>query len=143
MGNIREYNASGGFSQYLYRQVGEIFTASNGVSGKIVTEYEDGTKYHSSLPLYSNTSEVYFKMADDKNIVEQARIYVDRRVSVDFDWNHTHGDYEKGIVHVHEWRMDKHNRWTRTGKVRYMNDDEISRYGELLRKANPKVMFRP
>lgn len=41
MGNSREYTKSGGFSQYLYHQVGETITASNGVQGKIVTEYKD------------------------------------------------------------------------------------------------------
>lgn len=143
MGNTREYIASGGFAQYLYCQIGDTLVSGNGVSGKIITEYDDGTNFHSSLPMFPDTSEVYFKMADDKNIVEQARVYINRQVSLDFDWNHTHRDFQRGIVHVHEWGMNKDGKWTRTGNVRYMNNNEIERYGELLRLANPKVKFRP
>lgn len=61
MGNVREYIASGGFAQYLYCQIGETLVSGNGVSGKIITEYDDGTNFHSSLPMFSNTSEVYLK----------------------------------------------------------------------------------
>lgn len=39
--------------------------------------------------------------------------------------------------------MNKDGKWTRTGNVRYMNNNEIERYGELLHLANPKVKFRP
>lgn len=107
MGNSREYIKSGGFSQYLYYQVGQAIRASNGVQGKVVAEYGDENGFHSSLPKFSNTSEVYFKMDDKDPIVEQARIYVNRRVALDFDWGHTHGSYRKGIVHVHEWHKTK------------------------------------
>lgn len=143
MGNGRLYQESGGFTEYLYRQVGCTITASNGVQGKIVTEYRDNEKYHSSLPQYSNTSEAYFKNDDITHEVEQARIYKNRRASLDLDWGHQHKEFPKGVVHVHEWRQDKKGNWTRTEKVRYMNNNEISRYGELLRKANENVRFRP
>lgn len=143
MGNGREYLPSGGFSQYLYHQVGETITASNGVQGKVVTEYSDNEKYHSSLPQYSNTSEVYFKNDDVTHTVEQARVYKDRKVAFDLDWGHQHKEFPKGVVHVHEWRLDRNGNWTRTGKVRYMNNEEMARYGELLRLANPNVKFRP
>lgn len=143
MGDLRYYIESGGFTQYLYRQVGTTITASNGVSGKIVTEYSDGDRYHSSLPAYSNTSEVYFKLSDETSKVEQARVYINRRVAFDFDWNHQHQNFQRGVVHVHEWKYDEAGNWTRSGVVRYMNDAEIKRYGELLLMANPDIKFKP
>lgn len=36
MGDVKSYRASGGFDQYLYRQVGDTITASNGVQGKVI-----------------------------------------------------------------------------------------------------------
>lgn len=39
MGGQREYIKSGGFSEYLYHQVGETLS-SNGVSGKVIENRE-------------------------------------------------------------------------------------------------------
>lgn len=144
MGNGKDYITSGGFDQYLYHQVGDTITASNGVQGKAITEYTDGDDFHSSLPQYSNTSEVYFKIDDISKQIEQARVYKDRKVFLDFDWNHTHKQFEVGLVHVHEWKFNKKGKWIRDeSNVRYMTDAEIERYGELLKLANPNIKFKP
>lgn len=59
MGLQREYIESGGFSAYLYTQVGSSIVTSNGLVGKVV-EKIDGTSYD-GLPTFSNTSDIYLK----------------------------------------------------------------------------------
>lgn len=139
MGGQRSYLSTGGFSEYLYHQVGETVTAEN-ISGKIIEKSEDN-RSHEGLPLYSNTSKVYFKLDDQSKSIEQARIYDGRKASFDFDWGHTHREFEKGIVHVHEWYTDKHGKMRRR-KPRAMSDNEITIYGKLLKKAYPDIVFK-
>ncbi len=140
MGGQREYIPSKGFTEYLYHQIGDTLTA-NGVSGKVIAK--QGTdNLHDGLPKYSNTSKVYFKLDDVTNMIEQARVYENRCVAYDFDWGHTHKEYTAGIVHVHEWYENKNGKWIRSNKPRLLNNDEITKYGNLLKKANPNVRFR-
>lgn len=147
MGNQRNYNASGGFSQYLYAQKGDIITASNGVEGKVV-EKINGSSYD-GLPTFSNTREVYFKI-NDKGEIIQARIYKNRKPVCDFDFDHEHTNpksgekFKPGTVHVQEWKQKQNGDWHRDSKhARYMSNEEIKRYGELLKKANPNIKLRP
>lgn len=147
MGLQREYIEAGGFSSYLYTQKGESIMASNGVEGKVV-EKIGGTAFE-GLPIYSNTSEVYFRRNTDGEII-QARIYKDRKPVCDFDWGHPHTNkhskeyFEKGVVHVQEFIQKPDGSWIRySHRARYMSSDEITRYGELLTKANPKVKLLP
>ncbi len=146
MGSQRQYLGTGGFSSFLYRQKRDSIVASNGVVGRIV-EKIDGTAYD-GLPIHSNTGEVYLKMNQEGAIV-QARVYNSRDPVVDFDWDHPHANrdgsrFQYGVVHVQSWRKDAKGRWIRDSKnARYMTDDEIKRFGELLKKANPKIRFKP
>lgn len=146
MGLQREYIESGGFSTYLYTQQGSDIVASNGVVGKVVKKIE-GSAYD-GLPIYSNTSEVYFK-ENAKGEIIQARIYKDRKPVCDFDWDHPHKNksgerFESGVVHVQPFTQKPDGSWKRqSAKARYMSNEEISRYGELLKKANPAVKLRP
>lgn len=141
MGGFKKYNPEGGFSEYLYRQVGDSVTA-NGITAKLVTRIDDDA-YHSSLPAFSNTSEAYAKCSDQGNHeVEQLRIYKDRKACIDFDWGHKHGDCISGVVHVHI-APDNGNIHKYKGAVRYMNNDEIAKYGPLIKALNPNVKFRP
>lgn len=143
MGNIREYIQSGGFSQYLYKQVGDIITASNGIQGKKIIQI-DNNNGHYSLPIHSNHSNIYFKQNDSTGEIEQARVYVNRLAAFDFDWGHVHDNFPIGIVHVQSWRKNKHGAWIRDSKsARYMTDEEIHKYGELLKLASPNIKFRP
>lgn len=147
MGLQREYIEAGGFSSYLYSQQGETIVSSNGVEGKVVGKIE-GTSFD-GLPIYSNTSEVYFKRSPEGDII-QARIYKDRKPVCDFDWGHPHTNkaskesFEKGVVHVQEFTRNPDGSWRRDShKARYMSPEEMARYGELLKKVNPNVKLHP
>lgn len=140
MGNERLLNPNGGFSEYLFYQVGDVISA-NGHSGKVISRIGDKGR-HFGLPSYSNTSSIYFKLGDNGNTVEQMRIYAGRRVAYDFDWGHNHKEFPEGVVHVHVWTQTASGTFTRH-EPRFMNDKEMAQYGDLLRKANPKVKFRP
>lgn len=143
MGNVRFYESAGGFSKYLFYQVGEAITDSKGLTGKIVTEYESVKKLHSSLPNISNTSKVYFKLDDKDKSVEQARVYIRRHAAYDFDWGHTHGSFRKGTVHVHEWHKGEEGKWQRSAEPRLMTPYEIACFGEIIHLANPKAKLLP
>jgi hypothetical protein len=146
MGQQKQYIASGGFTVYLYYQVGDTIVASNGVAGKVVRKIDQSS--YDGLPILSNTSEVYFKINSQGEII-QARIYKDRKPVCDFDWDHPHingngESFPEGIVHVQLFNKNKNGIWIRDGKhARYMSPEEISRYGELLKKANPNVKLTP
>lgn len=145
MGDFKSYNPSGGFDQYTYHQVGETITASNGVQGKVINGNSDEKDelFHESLPIFSNTSEVYFKRNDEKpHEIEQARIYKNRKAALDFDWGHGHGEHEKGVVHVQEWYCNNKGKWVRRKKARGLSNEEIERYGELIKLANPNARLR-
>lgn len=147
MGTQREYIESGGFSAYLYLQRGEAIVAPNGVKAKVVEKIY-GTRFD-GLPILSNTGEVYLKRNPGGEIV-QARIYRNRRPVCDFDLDHAHVNkgsgerFAKGVVHVQTfvrkpdgtWRRQKH-------KARNMTDEEVVRYGPLLRKVRPGLKLRP
>ncbi len=146
MGQQREYIESGGFSSYLYIQQGDTIVAANGVEGKVVDKIE-GSSYD-GLPIFSNTSEVYFKR-NQKGEIIQARIYKDRKPVCDFDWDHSHTNkngekFEAGVVHVQSFKQKSDGSWMRvSNKARYMSNEEMERYGELIKKANPKAKLRP
>ena len=145
MGDFKHYNESGGFDEYLYHQVGDTITASNGVQGKVINADSDPNdeSFHEGLPLYSNTSEVYFKRNDEgDHEIEQARVYKDRRAYLDLDWGHGHGTHKKGVVHVQEWRYNSKGEWVRNKKERDLSNAEIERYGELILLANPNAKLR-
>ena len=141
------YNPAGGFSQYLYIQKGDVIKASNGVEGKVVEKIEVSS--YDGLPTFSNTREVYFKV-NGKGEVVQARIYKDRKPVGDFDFDHEHTNprsgekFQPGVVHVQEWKQKPNGGWYRDSKhARHMSPDEMKRYGELIKKANPDVKLRP
>lgn len=144
MGDFSKFIESGGFSEYIYHDVGDFITASNGVQGKVINGSLDPNdeSFHESLPLYSNTSEVYLKKADEgEHMIEQARVYIDRHPSIDIDWGHTHGKFKEGTIHVHEWVQNPDGSWKRE-PPRAANNSELNRYGELIKKANPNLKLR-
>lgn len=59
----------------------------NGVKGHLIKRKGDKDTY-SNLPLYSNTSDVYFRQ--NEHGVCQARVYVGQKTILDFDWSHAH-----------------------------------------------------
>lgn len=139
MGNQQKYNPEGGFSSYEYRQVGDLIEA-DGLTGKVIEKKGDGPN---NLPNYSTTSTYYFKVGKDGHI-DQMRVYENRKMKIDYDWGHTHTDkatgrvFPQGVVHVQERGPDG-----KTVSTRMMNNAEMKKYGDFLRKANPNVKFRP
>lgn len=146
MGIQRLYNRNGGFAQYLYHQKGSTIVASNGVIGKVVEKI--AKESYDGLPILSNSSDVYFKTNASGEIV-QARIYEGRNPVCDFDWDHEHTNksgekFNKGIVHVQSFYKDSKGNWVRDNKnARYMSPEELEKYGQLLKIANPKVKLVP
>lgn len=67
----------------------------------------------------------------------------------DFDWDHHHTNrsgeiFKSGIVHVQLFKQTENGKWFRDSKnARYMSNEEMLRYGELLKLANSKVKLRP
>ena len=145
MGGARAYNPAGGFSSYEFRQDGETIKIG-GVSAKVIVKIDDDG-LQSGLPIHSNTPNVvYVNVQKNKNNPVQLRVFEGRTAHKDFDFGHPHEDkktgkkYPKGVVHVQVFdengiRDNKH--------ARYMNNEEIRKYGPILRYLNPNVKFRP
>ncbi len=146
MGNQREYIPSGGFSQYLYKDESPRVTI-NGVTGKMISMITDPTGTHAGLPTYANTSDIYFKKGTDGS-ASQAKVYIDRKTVLDFDWNHDHQNsdgrvFHKGTVHVQTYRVNPDGSLTRLSKkARFMNNHEMKKYGPIIKYFNPSVKFR-
>jgi hypothetical protein len=146
MGTQRTLVKSGGFSSHCYYSVGQPICTSNGIVAKVVKKINE-TPFD-GLPIFSDTGEVYLKADINGNVI-QARIYRNRCPVCDFDWDHPHKNangerFEEGVVHVQEFKLNANGEWKRLGKkARYMTDDEIARYGELLRKLKSDIKFRP
>lgn len=149
MGNERQYNPKGGFIEHLYDDHPLWPTLNiNGVRGKVITFVHDSKGIHTKLPAFSDTSDMYFRI-DKTGKVIQGKLYVDRRHCIDFDWGHQHrnkGDgrvFEKGTVHVQTYSVLSDGSTKRNGEARYMSNDEIEKYGALIRAFNSEVKFRP
>ena len=140
MGGQNYYKAEGGFSQYLYHQVGDIISA-NGVSAKVIEKINPDDN-NQGLPRYSNTSDMYLAKGGKSGEIIQARLYVSRKAYMDIDWGHPHSGVPCGIAHVHFYQLDGSGKPVKTGKWRLLNNKEMKKYGSLLKKANPKVKFR-
>ena len=144
MGGHKNFQAGGGFDQYLYHTEGETATI-NGLRVKIIAKVGDDN-HHSGLPFYSNTSDVYLKIEKGGSQVEQAIVYVNRKALLEFDWGHPHkgknggASFKKGEVHVHELH-DINGTVQRNPKVkpRKMTEAEKAMYGEIIKFANPNA----
>ena len=143
MGGQSFYKKDGGFSEYLYHQVGEAFEM-NGFKCKTIDKI-GGKLYHDGLPLYSNTSDIYFKKSDETGQIEQVRFYKGRQAVMDFDWGHPHGkngEFPEGVVHVQAFDFDSKTKKLRVLPTRLMTDEEIVKFGEILKKVNPNIKFK-
>jgi len=147
MGNGAEFFkaiALGG-AKCEYEAVGNVKIVS-GVKGKIVKRSgTDGS--HSNLPQYAVTSDMYFRKNDSG--VCQARVYLDHKMTIDFDWSHTHTNktdgrhFERGVVHVQVWQQKSDGTFTRlSDNARMMSNAEMKKYGSLIKAFCPKVKFR-
>ena len=91
---------------------------------------------------------VYISGQPSGNVI-QAKVYVDRKHSIDFDWGHEHRNkgagsdnrvFPKGVVHVQSYSQTNSRN---SNQARYMTDSEISKYGAILKHFDPNVKFRP
>ena len=152
MGGQNQYIETGGFSEYLYEQIGET-VHMNGLTGKMIKLKTDKDGTHTGLPSFSNTSDVYFRKGKD-GLACQAKAYESRKMIIDFDWSHEHINssdgrtFPKGIVHVQRYEYlgkDEDGKviYKRlSGEARLMNNAEMKKYGALIKKFNPNVKFR-
>ena len=147
MGGQNHYLSAGGFSQYLYHTEGES-AVINGLQVKVVAKIDEDN-HHSGLPFYSNTSDVYLKIERDGTLIEQAIIYQNRKAVLEFDWGHNHNgknghpSFKKGEVHVHELhQIDGKVRRNSKVQPRWMNTEEMTKYGDIIRFANPNAKMR-
>ena len=141
MGGHRQYQSSGGFSQYFYHQVGEIISA-NGLSAKVIARI-DPKDNNQGLPIYSNTGELYLGKGSDSGEIIQLRLYKNRKAYIDFDWGHPHHEIPEGVVHVHFYEIGADGKPKKIKqKYRRLNNAEMKKYGPLIKKANPNAKFR-
>lgn len=146
MGNQRLYKNSGGFKGYLYETQSAKVTI-NGVTGKIVKLKNDKDGNHSNLPQFADTSDMYFKRGKNGKVI-QGRVYIDRRMTIDFDWGHDHRNqdgtaFKKGIVHVQVSSTGLNGNVVRNSKnARSMTNEEIKKYGSIINYFAPEARFR-
>lgn len=145
MGNGADFfsrDEKGRRSEYVSLEPARIV---NGVKGHLIKKVGDSDT-HTSLPYYSNTSDVYLRK--NANGVCQARVYEGQHMFLDFDWSHAHRNsdgrvFEKGVVHVQRWKQNDDGTFTRlSDDARYMNNREMAKYGPLLKSYFPGIKFR-
>lgn len=153
MGNPKKFMPGGKFSQYLYMPNEDypvIVTGS--IKAKVVKNVADPSGRHTSLPLGAGTFDMYFRLGADGHIA-QARVYVNRLACIDFDWGHNHYNnpdkggngqwFRKGVVHVQNISFNADGSVSRlSANARYMSDEEIAKYGNIILKFAPDVSFR-
>ncbi len=80
----------------------------------------------------------------------QGRVYLDHKVTLDFDWSHDHTNngidgrhFRRGVVHVQIWQQKPDGTFTRISNgARLMNNAEMKQYGPLIKTFCPGVKFR-
>lgn len=145
MGNSAEFLSGGrrgDDSEYV--QLGATKFV-NGVKGHIVKRR--GSEDHSNLPRYADTSEIYFRK-NEKGVC-QARVYLNNKMCIDFDWSHNHtnkGDkrnFKAGTIHVQVWKWHPDGSFTRlSNDARFANNKEMKKYGPIIKEFCPTVKFR-
>ena len=107
-------------------------------------------KRENDLPIESNTTNAYFKADAQKNII-QLRIYDKHthRALMDIDFidghiNRKTGEiFPAGVAHVQEFTIKKGKPKRNSRSARLLTEQEIQKWGEIIRLANPNVIFRP
>lgn len=147
MGGQNYYKAEGGFSQYLYKHVGDTIEV-NGIRAKVI-EYIGTKNHHEGLPYFSNTSDMYLKIADNQSHVEKAIVYIDRHAAFEFDWGHEHKNikgngksFPEGVVHVHELERYGNSVCRKPTDARLLTAAEIKKYSKILKIVYPKIKFK-
>ncbi len=138
MGSQRRFNPEGGFTAYMYEEVGTI--EAGGISGKVVVP-AGGNTGHYALPNFTSSSRIYFKLADDGKTIVQMRVYgLDRRAKLDFDYTHAHPPFTPPQLHVHDFGMRPDGKYGHL-PARALTPEERAQYGAILRRAMPRCIF--
>lgn len=158
MGDQRAYErGKNDFYAYIYTSLSARLTI-NGVTGRMIEKKIPFKTKHRDLPAYAGKSDIYFAKGPD-GLASQAKLYSsDRKMRLDFDWDHTHINksdgqrFPEGTVHVQEYRIVRYkdpktgkwrDKFIRTSKsARYMSPDEIEKYGPIIHHFNPHVKFK-
>lgn len=112
-----------------------------------VVKQRNAQGHHTNLPRFSGKSDIYLRQ--DESGIRQARVYENHKQKLDLDWSHPHqnrkGNKEKfkiGTVHVQEWVENKDGSFQRASNdARYMSEDEIKKYGPVLKSLVPNIKF--
>ena len=145
MGSEKNVNKHGKVVNILYETVGET-KIINGLKAKVIKLKTDKKGTHSSLPLFSVTSDVYLRLGFD-GMPCQAKVYKNERAVLDFDWSHEHRNPDgtvspKGVVHVQTYTNVSGSVERHSNQARFMTESEIAKYGPMLLAFNPNVKFR-
>lgn len=125
MGSRGQYDATSRFSSYFEPQYHSV----NVINGIKVLEFNGGA--NSKLPEYAKTSESYFSMSRDGEILH-LRIYKDHFPVIDIDVGHSHHyGHGSGFVHVHDFGKDVSGHPLR-GRGRDITAEEMVKYGHLI-----------
>lgn len=125
------------------------FVKKHHYSGKVVANsvLHFGTS-NNALPQYSSTSSAYIRKDGERYV--QIREYHNRLVQKDIDLfvenNHTNKNGEEldiNVVHVHDWFKNKKGEWKRRYDARYLTEEEISKWGNLIKMIKPEIKLRP
>lgn len=144
MGNNAEYLLGNKPVPQQFVSVGSAVVV-NGIKGKVVKRIGDPDN-RSVLPFYSGTSDVYFRK--NENGICQARVYLERKMMIDFDWGHSHTNksdkqsFKSGVVHVQTWQWRSDGSFKRQPDARLMTGEEIRKYGKLILHFAPDAKFR-
>ncbi|MCD8210646.1 MAG: hypothetical protein LUC37_03755 [Prevotella sp.] len=153
MGNQRQFIRGKGFSISLYETDEKYASVTiNGITAKVVRKKGDNNG-QGGLPTYTNTSNMYFKEGHNGDIIQGAYYGKDRKIRISFDWAHEHYNdpkkggngkrFEKGVVHIHPYTTDENGKVVRKGiNARLMTDNEIKKFGAIIKFFNPNVKFK-
>lgn len=150
MGSGKNHKGNGTFSTYLYSVIPGTITEMFGMKFEIIKLETDPTGTHTSLPMYSATSDGYLCLGKDGQ-PKQLRLFKNHHATMDFDWSHPHYNnpkdggngerFPKGVVHVQPYSQSSDNRYSMN--ARYMNNEEMTTIGQVIHHYNPNVKFRP
>lgn len=150
MGSGKNHLGNGTFSTYLYSVVPGTVTELFGMKFEVIKLETDKDGTHTSLPMYSATSDGYLCLGTDGQ-PKQLRLFKDHHATVDFDWGHPHYNnpkfggngekFPKGVVHVQPFSSSSDDRFGMN--ARYMNNEEMATIGQVIHYYNPNAKFRP
>ena len=147
MGNAANFftlDEAGRTSEYV--SLGRKETV-NGKTGHLIKKKGEKDT-HTNLPRYANSSDMYFRQ--NANGICQARVYIGKKMFLDFDWSHDHKNkdgsgrvFKEGHVHVQVWKENKDGSFTRiSDSARSMSPAEMKKYGPVMKKFCPNIKLR-